>query len=366
MITSFFAPKPSSSAKANKPGGSKKRPRDDASERDEPPPCGKASAGSRSNDGKSSGGQLPDETAALLAHLHPETDGDDSGSSSSPAVSWRGSLEKHFAAASFASLARFVAGERRSRTVYPPARHTFSALNLTPLRSVRVVIVGQDPYHQPGQGHGLSFSVPRGVKVPPSLRNVYKELVEDGDVPDFESRPGHGNLERWARQGVLLLNNVLTVRRGEAASHSKRGWEEFTDRVISAVLDRDADDDGGGKGVVFLLWGKPASKKATAVLGKTGGRNGRSKHAVISCSHPSPLGATKTASPFLGSRCFSRANEELVRRGWPPVDWRVDGRLPGEEEEVGGKSEEEEAGRDQKAAAADSDAAGGDEEYDDV
>ena len=363
MITSFFAPKPSSSAKANKPGGSKKRPRDDASERDEPPPCGKASAGSRSNDGKSSGGQLPDETAALLAHLHPETDGDDSGSSSSPAVSWRGSLEKHFAAASFASLARFVAGERRSRTVYPPARHTFSALNLTPLRSVRVVIVGQDPYHQPGQGHGLSFSVPRGVKVPPSLRNVYKELVDDGDVPDFVSRPEHGNLERWARQGVLLLNNVLTVRRGEAASHSKRGWEEFTDRVISAVLDRDEANEEG-KGVVFLLWGKPASKKATAVLGKTGGRK-KSKHAVISCSHPSPLGATKTASPFLGSRCFSRANEELVRRGWPPVDWRVDGRLPEEEaeeeEEVGKSEEEEEAVCDQKAADS-----GGDEEYDDV
>ena len=199
-----------------------------------------------------------------------------------------------------------------------------------------MVIVGQDPYHQPNQGHGLSFSVPRGVKVPPSLRNIYKELNNDDDVEGFNTIPQHGNLERWANQGVLLLNNVLTVRRGEAASHSKKGWENFTDKVIAAVIERDAeeddDDDKGkvdsekGTGVVFLLWGKPASLKAQTVLAKYNNSK-RSKHAVIMCSHPSPLGATKTASPFMGSKCFSRCNSELIKRGWEPIDWRVDGPL---------------------------------------
>ena len=362
MITSFFAPKPPSS----KAGGSKKRPRDDGAAGDGGAPPGRASGNpvSRGGDGGGRRPPLPDETAALLAHLRPEDDGPGSTSR----CSWRGSLDRHVSSGSFASLSRFVAAERRSRTVYPPAPQTFAALNLTPLRSVKVVIVGQDPYHQPGQGHGLCFSVPRGVKVPPSLRNVYKELANDDGVPEFGAAPHHGNLERWARQGVLLLNNVLTVRRGEAASHSKRGWEEFTDRVIAAVLDRD-DADGGGRGAVFLLWGKPASKKAETVLGRYGGRR-NGKHAVISCSHPSPLGATKTASPFLGSRCFSRANEELAKRGWRPVDWRVDGRLPGEED---GDEEKDEAdgddGREQKKAAAAEDSkaeAGGDEDYDDV
>ena len=199
-----------------------------------------------------------------------------------------------------------------------------------------MVIVGQDPYHQPNQGHGLSFSVPRGVKVPPSLRNIYKELNNDDDVEGFNTIPQHGNLERWANQGVLLLNNVLTVRRGEAASHSKKGWEHFTDKVIAAVIERDAeeeeedDDDEGrvdtekGTGVVFLLWGKPASLKAQTVLSKYNNSK-RSKHAVIMCSHPSPLGATKTDSPFMGSKCFSRCNSELIKRGWEPIDWRVDG-----------------------------------------
>jgi uracil-DNA glycosylase len=162
---------------------------------------------------------------------------------------------------------------------------------------------------QPNQGHGLSFSVPHGVTVPPSLRNIYKELLSDANVPEFDSLPRHGNLERWAGQGVLLLNNVLTVRRGEAASHSKRGWEEFTDRVIEAVVRQEGDDDecdggtttgddrraGGedderdegrlGTGVVFLLWGKPASLKATTVLARSG-KGERARHAVITCSHP--------------------------------------------------------------------------------
>lgn len=214
-------------------------------------------------------------------------------------------------------------------------RLTYITLQITLYTySKTVVIVGQDPYHQPNQGHGLSFSVPPNIAIPPSLRNIYKELMNDECIPQFTAKPCHGNLEQWANQGVLLLNNVLTVRRGEAASHSKKGWEEFTDAVIRAVVERDANNDDSnntteedddkpkkGKGVVFLLWGKPASTKATTVLSKYNNRN--SQHAIISTSHPSPLGATKTSSPFLGSKCFSRCNEELRKRGWEEIDWTV-------------------------------------------
>jgi uracil-DNA glycosylase len=219
----------------------------------------------------------------------------------------------------------------------------------------------------------LAFSVPPDIKIPPSLRNIYKELYNDTNVTEFNSIPTHGNLTRWAKQGVLLLNNVLTVRRGEAASHSKRGWEEFTDAVIEAVLKRDdeSNDDSvdneeeedkeatkkkkkKGNGVVFLLWGKPASLKAQTVISKyqRGGQSKQQKHAVIMCSHPSPLGATKTSSPFMGSRCFSRANDELRKRGYDEgIDWRVDGPLEegGEEEDDEGrglKTEEEDGDND--------------------
>lgn len=202
--------------------------------------------------------------------------------------------------------------------MYPPAVDTFSALNLTPLDNVKVVIVGQDPYHGPNQAHGLCFSVRKGVYVPPSLKNIYKELLEDKKVSNFTRMPTHGFLERWAKQGVLMINTVLTVRRGEANSHKKKGWEMVTDEIIRAV-DRRAKETG--KGVVFLLWGNPAAEKAKTAL------RGTSRHHIICTSHPSPLGARKTKSPFLGSKCFSRANEALKGFGYDEIDWCVDGDL---------------------------------------
>eukprot|EP00980_Cylindrotheca_fusiformis_P005892 scaffold1242_cov123-Cylindrotheca_fusiformis.AAC.1 len=232
---------------------------------------------------------------------------------------WYDVLEKHASSISFSTLAKFVAEERRCKTIFPPPKDVFSALNLTPLNQVKVVIVGQDPYHGPGQAHGLCFSVRRGVHVPPSLRNIYKELVEDKAITNFVSKPTHGYLERWARQGVLMINTVLTVQKGNANSHKKKGWELVTDEIIRAVDRRSKAD---GRGVVFLLWGKPAMAKATTALGVT------SRHKIICTSHPSPLGASKTKAPFTGSRCFSRANEALKELGYrEQIDWRVDGDL---------------------------------------
>lgn len=189
--------------------------------------------------------------------------------------------------------------------------------------------MGQDPYHGPNQAHGLCFSVHRGQKIPPSLRNIYKELLNDNKIDNFESMPQHGYLERWAQQGVLMINTVLTVRKGEANSHQKKGWEEVTDHIIRAV-DRQCKQqptkDGAKKkrGVVFLLWGKPATNKTQTALAGVG----TSRHTIITTSHPSPLGATKTNSPFLGSKCFSRCNEALRNMGYDEIDWRVDGPLP--------------------------------------
>lgn len=332
MITSFFAPKEKNSE-------SKKRPREPPAA--DAPRKGKSTGASASvitpstskNDGRIA---VDDNSAAaqLTAHLHPSD--------------WNSHLAGALASQKFRTLSKFVASERIKKTIFPPPSLVFSALNLTPLSTVKVVVVGQDPYHQPNQGHGLSFSVPPGVKIPPSLRNIYKELLNDSNVVEFDSMPQHGNLIRWTKQGVLLLNNVLTVRRGEAASHKKRGWEEFTDAVIEAVVKRDDSDEDDtsntnntdkGSGVVFLLWGKPASLKAQTVLSKQS-RNNKNKHAVIMCSHPSPLGATKTNAPFMGSRCFSRANEELRKRGWSEIDWRVDGPLSEEEDEDVQEAEE--------------------------
>jgi uracil-DNA glycosylase len=199
-------------------------------------------------------------------------------------------------------LQRFVADERRRHTVYPPEDQVFSALHLTPYASTRVLILGQDPYHGPRQAHGLCFSVQRGVRIPPSLANIHAELRDDLGIDP----PDHGNLEAWARQGVLLLNATLTVRAGQAASHQGKGWERFTDRVIAAVNDKPTR-------VVFVLWGSSARRKKALV--------DTSRHVVIESAHPSPLSAH---NGFFGSRPFSRANAALVEAGLEPIDWRLD------------------------------------------
>jgi len=218
---------------------------------------------------------------------------------------WKEALGDWTTSAEFIDLEQFVRSERESGIeIYPPPGDVFSALNLTPLNKVKVVIVGQDPYHNPGQGHGLAFSVRPGVRPPPSLQNIFREAMDDVAI----APPKHGYLKCWAEQGVLLLNSVLTVRRGQANSHKNRGWEAFTDEVIH-TLNKEKE------GLVFLLWGGPAQKKAASV--------DETKHTVIKTSHPSPLGATKTNSPFLGSKCFSRANQALLERGMDPIDWNV-------------------------------------------
>jgi len=237
---------------------------------------------------------------------------------------WKVGLEAYVTKPSFASLATFVANERKTNeTIYPLPSDTFTALNLVPLNKVKVVIVGQDPYHGPGQGHGLCFSVRKGIRVPPSLRNIYKELLENDC--GLETMPQHGYLERWAQQGVLMINSVLTVRKGEANSHKKKGWEEFTDEIIRCLFTKRSSDAGG---LVFLLWGKPASKKAESIINRyssalVGGQKIQTK--VFCSSHPSPLGATKTNSPFIGSKCFRKTNEALEGMGLSAIDWGVEG-----------------------------------------
>lgn len=218
--------------------------------------------------------------------------------------SWREELDHAMTTPSFWELASFLEEERARATVYPPTEETFQALNLCPFDNVKVVIVGQDPYHTPKKAHGLAFSVRKGEPLPPSLKNILQEVMNDVGI----DHPTHGNLEHWARQGVLLLNTVLTVRQGEPTSHVKKGWEEFTDVVIQKLVER-------RDGLVFLLWGNDAAKKASIV--------NETIHRVIRTSHPSPLGATKTKSPFLGSRCFSRTNQALVEAGHEPIDWNL-------------------------------------------
>jgi uracil-DNA glycosylase len=209
----------------------------------------------------------------------------------------RGELGKPY----WQELQEFVRTERSRATVYPPHDEVFAALHLTPYADTRVLILGQDPYHGPGQAHGLCFSVRPGVRIPPSLVNIHRELHDDLGVPT----PDHGNLEAWARQGVLLLNATLTVRAGRAGSHQGKGWERFTDEVIGAV-------NAKSEHVVFILWGGYARKKKALVDG--------SRHTIIESPHPSPLSAHHG---FFGSRPFSRTNDALVAHGQRPIDWTL-------------------------------------------
>ena len=215
--------------------------------------------------------------------------------------SWKTRLAAQFAADHMAALSQFLRAEKAAgKRIYPLGGQIFRAFDLTPFEQVKVVILGQDPYHGPGQAHGLSFSVGPGVAPPPSLQNIYKELAGDLGI----AHPGHGNLESWARQGVLLLNSCLTVEDGRAGSHQGKGWERFTDAVIAALNQEH-------KGLAFILWGRKAQDKGAGI--------DRDRHLVITSVHPSPLSAH---NGFFGSRPFSRTNDYLAAQGKSPIDWQ--------------------------------------------
>ena len=215
--------------------------------------------------------------------------------------SWKDALAGEFEKPYFASLVRFLHEEKaQGKKIFPPGSQIFRAFDLTPVDQVKVVILGQDPYHGQGQAHGLSFSVPDNMPAPPSLKNIFKEIESDLGI----RMSGYPNLEKWARQGVLLLNAVLTVRSGEAASHSKIGWEEFTDAVIRYISDNCT-------GVVFLLWGNFARSKRDLI--------DRSRHHVLEAAHPSPL----ARGAFFGCRHFSQTNNLLTASGRLPIDWTL-------------------------------------------
>lgn len=218
-----------------------------------------------------------------------------------PDNDWRDKLNEEMAKPYMQQLLHVIEAQYKEKLIYPPAEHLFDALKYTPYKDTKIVILGQDPYHGAGQAHGLSFSVQKGVKLPPSLRNIYKELAEDIGC----AAPAHGNLEFWARQGVLLLNTVLTVQDGQPASHQKLGWGIFTDRVIELLNEREQP-------LVFVLWGKHAQEKAASIDTR--------KHCILASVHPSPLAARKG---FFGSKPFSKANEFLMKNGIAPVDWCI-------------------------------------------
>ena len=213
--------------------------------------------------------------------------------------SWKAHLAPEFEKDYFVSLTNFVRQEYQTTTVYPPGKLIFNAFNLCPFDQVKVVIIGQDPYHGPGQAHGLCFSVNDGVPFPPSLQNIFKEIQSDLGTPI----PTTGNLTRWANQGVLMLNATLTVRAHQAASHQRQGWEEFTDAAIRALAEE-------RENLVFILWGAYAQKKGAFI--------DRNKHLVLASAHPSPLSAY---NGFFGNKHFSRANEYLIAHGQQPIQW---------------------------------------------
>jgi uracil-DNA glycosylase len=214
---------------------------------------------------------------------------------------WAPLLEPEFAAPYYRELRSFLVHEYRTRTIYPDKHDIFNALHYTPLHSVKVVILGQDPYHGHGQAHGLCFSVNPDVMVPPSLINIFKELETDLNL----SKPDHGCLIPWAERGVLLLNTALTVRAGQAASHRRKGWERFTDKIIELVNQSDQP-------VVYFLWGNHAQEKAGAITNP--------HHLILRAPHPSPLSASRG---FFGSRPFSQANEYLIKNGRTAIDWKL-------------------------------------------
>ena len=213
--------------------------------------------------------------------------------------SWKKALADEFNKPYFEQLTAFVKSEYAAGTVYPEGKNIFNAFNLCPLPNVKVVIIGQDPYHEPRQAHGLCFSVQDGVEFPPSLQNIFKEIESDLGTPV----PQSGNLERWARQGVFLLNSILTVRAHQAASHANKGWETFTDEVIKQISDKTEN-------VVFMLWGNYAKVKGKVIDTK--------KHLILNTVHPSPLSVYRG---FFGCKHFSRANEYLTAHGKTPINW---------------------------------------------
>ena len=213
--------------------------------------------------------------------------------------SWKAHLQEEFEKPYFERLTEFVRQEYADKTVYPPAKLIFNAFNRCPFEDVKVVIVGQDPYHEPGQAHGLCFSVPEEVSLPPSLQNIYKEITQDMG----KKTPRSGNLERWAEQGVLLLNATLTVQAHRAGSHQRKGWEEFTDAAISHLATE-------REHLVFILWGAYAQRKGESI--------DANKHLILRSPHPSPLSAHRG---FFGNKHFSRANDYLKVHGKQPIDW---------------------------------------------
>ncbi len=217
--------------------------------------------------------------------------------------SWKQLLLQEFESDYFANLKDFLIEDKKKYIIYPPGKQIFSAFNLTPFHKVKVVILGQDPYHGEGQAHGLCFSVQNGVKPPPSLLNIYKEIEEDLGIKMNSSK---GNLEHWAKQGLLLLNATLTVRANMAGSHQNKGWENFTDYVIKALSEQQ-------KGLVFILWGNFAQAKATLI--------DTSKHFILKSVHPSPLSVYRG---FFGCRHFSKTNEILKSIGKDEIDWRIE------------------------------------------
>ncbi len=215
---------------------------------------------------------------------------------------WYEALKEEFGKPYYKQLFQTIKQEYNTRLIFPPANDIFNAFHLTPLKEVKVVILGQDPYHNHGQAHGLCFSVQKGVNVPPSLVNIYQELHDDLGC----TIPNHGYLEKWARQGVLLLNTVLTVRAHQANSHQGKGWEKFTDAIIKAVNTQE-------RPIVYILWGTPAQRKARML--------DNPRHLILKAPHPSPLSA---ARGFFGSRPFSQTNAFLEEHGLEPIDWQID------------------------------------------